>query len=63
MNALEIKEWETRMAMRAFAREERRKEAAREAHRARKLKATMPWVAPTADERAQFSSRFPQKLD
>jgi hypothetical protein len=63
MGSFDVKRWEMEMAMRALRRDERRKEAAREAHRARKLKAFSPWVAPTADERAQSSSRYPQKLD
>ena len=64
MVAFDVKRWEMAMAMRELRREERRKEAAREAHRARKLKAISPWVAPTADERAQSASQhYPSRID
>jgi hypothetical protein len=64
MPAFDVKRWEMAMAMRELARDERRKEQKREAHRARKLKAISPWVAPTADERAaQSSQHYPQRID
>jgi hypothetical protein len=55
-------ELKLKWAMRELARDERRKEAAREAHRARKLNALMPWVGQTADERAQSSRHYPSNL-
>jgi hypothetical protein len=51
------------VALRALAREERRRLARVEARRARKLKALTPWAGSTADERAQWSRNFPSRLD
>lgn len=55
------KEWETRMALREFERDERRKAAARERHRLSKLHAI---GATSIDEQRQlFPTRYPQRLD
>ncbi len=63
MSSPSPRELRRKWALRELLRDERRKGEALDARRARKLKQLSPWVAPTTEDRAQWSSRYPQKLD